>query len=680
MLVTGASALEWEDPGDGDSVSDNVLFNVSNDADSEFVVFEVEGPNDETINETGVQGEQYVTHEFSAGSGNSGDYTVTAEDQENNTATVEFLLDRDSPEVEKRDGREFVQHDPELEFVVSDEHTAVVNLTASNDFNEDVDVEDGERTNVCSAGGQCTESFDVGTDGVSQGDTFNVEIYAEDLVGNQFEESFSYVLDDEFEADTPQFEIEEADDNNNVRLDSNVDVDIEINNIAEEQSEVQVECLVDGDTVDTTGWDDSTDFSCSIPFDEVEDSNRGVQVEACDRAGNCESSTETFYTFDSEDPEVDFFDTYTDYRVFTDDFMVEYEASDSASGVSELEYFFEPGTMEGDGNSVAFDGEEEFRADTALLEEEGEHTLHLRAKDNVGRWSEIESLDFEYYPDEEPQLDIDAEDNFTVEANDTGFIDVIVENTGVLLIESETIEASSEILEDENTVEDLREGDTENAEFEIAAFENQTGLWDIEFSAEAIDASDSVEILVEANEEQRDYVDEEFEEYQDRRADLEENISTLQDSGLNGELNDTLQAGTSSFTELMDNVQNLIDEGEYHEAINQVDSLESSYQSAVSTLDDVKDEHRAERIKNTLLMIFLGLSIVAAAGAAFIYTGGKRDLDDLELPEIDLDIPENNVTEKIEHIAEKASEKFHDLKERIKEEEEQVEDKFEGFR
>lgn len=680
IFLTGVSALEWQNPEDDDSVADDVMFNVSNDADSEFIVFEVEGPNDETINETGVQGEEYVTHEFSAGSGNSGDYTVTAEDQGNNTATIEFLLDRDSPEVEKRDDREFVQHDPELEFTVSDQHTGVIDLIASNDFNDGVEVENGERSNVCGPGGECTESFDIDTDGISQGDTFNIDIYAEDFVGNEFDEAFSYTLDNEYQADTPQFEIDEADENNYVDLVSSVDVDIEISSIGDEESEVQVECMVDGDTVDTTGWDDSTDFSCTLPFDEVENSNVGVQVEACDRAGNCEDSAETFYTFDSEDPEVEEFDTVRDYRVFTDDFMAEYEAYDSASGVDELEYFFEPGTSQGDGNTVEYDGEDEFRVDTALLEENGDQTVYLRARDNVGRWSSIESLDFEYYPDEEPQLQIDAQDDFSVEANDTGFINVVVENTGKLLIDAETIEASSQIFEGENTVEDLEEGDTVNAEFEITPYENQTGLWMMDFSAEAIDASDSVEVLVEANADQREYVDNELETYQEKKNDLQENISVLRESGLNGELNESLQAGTSSFIEAVEDVENLSEEGDYHRALEKVDALDSTYQSAVSTLDEVEGEHRANRLKNTFIMIFLGLSIVAAAAAAFVYTGGKRDLDELELPDLGVELPENNVTEKLEDLREKASDMFQDLKEWMKEEEEEVEDRFEGFR
>lgn len=673
FTVANVSAVTWESPSPEDSVPDNVELNVSNDQNSDWINFDIEGPNSFEENITGQSGQEYVTYELSAGSGNSGEYTVEASDDSGGTDTVEFLLDRDDPEVAKKDNTEYVQNDPTLQFSVSDEHTAVTEFNASSGF--EVTVENGEKTNVCSAGGECTVSVDVDTEEVVQGDTFTIDVEASDLVGNTFEEPFSYTLDDSFQADEPEFEISDADEDRNVRLDGDVDVDVTIGNIDDEESDVRVKCLVDNDEVDTSDWDDSEDFSCIIPSEEVDDETADVQVEACERAGNCDSSSEYSYTFDSSDPEIDEIDFSRSYNVFTGDFDVTYEASDSASGVEELEYFFSPGTLEGDGTTISYDGQDSFKADTALIDQDGEHTIYVRAKDSVGRWSDIQSLDFEYYPDEVPQISINAQDDFVIESNSTGNIDVIVENTGKLLVESAEITSSSPLINETNTVEDLEEGESKNAEFEISPTEYQTGLWNITFNSEDPEASDTVEILVDANEQQRQKVDDRLAEYTDRLEVLRSNASDLREEGLESDLNSSLNSEISDLSATVDSIKSYVDSDQYHRALAEIEALDAEYNSASNTLDTVEDEHAANQFRQTLTMLALGLVIILAGVGAFIYTGKRDDLElPFELPD-DWDIPEFNTG-----IGETVGEFLEHIRERLSEEEEKAEEAFEGFR
>lgn len=678
FTVANVSAVTWESPSPGDSVPDNVELNVSNDQNSDWINFDIEGPNSFEENITGQSGQEYVTYELSAGSGNSGEYTVEASDDSGGTDSVEFLLDRGEPEVTKKDDTEYVQNDPTLDFTVYDEFSPVSSFVATG-FR--ASVEDGEKTGVCPAGGECTVSVDIDTEEVVQGDTFSIDVEATDFVGNIFDtnssstDSFSYTLDDSFQADEPEFEIPDADDDRNVRLDGDVEVDATVGNIDDEESDVRVKCLVDNDEVDTSDWDDSEDFSCDIPSEEVDDETADVQVEACDRAGNCDSSSEYSYTFDSTDPEIDELEFSESYSVFTGDFDVNYEASDSASGVEELEYFFSSGTFEGDGKGISYNGQDSFKADTALIEEDGEHTIYVRAKDRVGRWSDIHSLDFEYYPDEVPQISIDAQDDFVTDSNSTGNIDVIVENTGKLLVESSEISSSSSLINETNTVEDLEEGESKNAEFEIFPTEHQTGLWNITFSSDEPEASDTVEILVDANEQQRQKVDDRLAEYNDRLEVLRSNASDLREEGLESDLNSSLNSEISDLSTTVDSIRSYVDLDQYHRALAEVEALDAEYNSASNTFDTVKEEHKANQFRQALMMLALGLVIILAGVGAFIYTGKRDDLElPFELPD-GWDVPEfdRGITETVEDIVES-------IRERLSEEEEKAEEAFEGFR
>ncbi|WP_414837536.1 hypothetical protein ACK3SF_04665 [Candidatus Nanosalina sp. VS9-1] len=684
LVIGNAAALDWDSPSNADTVigSDYTL-NVTHESGtgSEVIFYwSDQGQDDWTQFDTDSSPESY-----SGGDRNywtaqlsdegSGQYTIRANltdgTSEIELAEIDLTKDQGPPSVSLQDGDlDFVSDNPSITVLAEDEYSNIDDLSAYADNTDILDEKDVD----CSSGSRCLKEFDLDTDNLNIGYEISLNLEAVDQVGNSGESNPTLTFDNEFQADDPEFTVEDAD-GDNVDLNGDVGLDVTVGNIDEEESDVQVKCLVDGDEVSTTDWDDEEDFSCEIPSEEVDDDTVDVSVEACDRAGNCAESDERFYTFDSSDPVLENFEAARDYKVYSDDFDVTYEASDSASGVQELEYFFYAGTSEGDGNTVEYDGEGRFTVDTALLDsEDTQQTVYVRARDRVGHWSDVRSIDFEYHPDATPRIALEASDNFSVEAGSTGNIDVVVENTGKLLVESVEVTASSQLFEGTKTVEGLEEGDSANAEFEISPSENQTGLWNATFESDSPSASDSVEILVKANSAQREKVDSRIETYSSRLAEIESNISSLRSSGINGELDSSLESGTSEFVEMVERAEQFQESGEYHRALSVVEGLESSYQSASSTVEEVKKQHESNEFRQTLMMMLLGLVIIGGAGGAFLYTSDRRDLD-LQIPR-GLELPQIPAVSAFSEKIEAAVDRFRD---KMAEEEEKAEEAFEGF-
>lgn len=651
------------------------MFNVSNDGD-DYIYFEIDGPNNESSNRTGVSGQDYVVYDnFSPGSGNSGDYTVTATAEDNESETKEFVIDISEPEITKGDDKEFVEDNPNIDFTVSDEFSAVTSLSIDT---FDVSVDDSSRSDVCGSGGECTVSFDVDTDDVSQGDTFTVDLTAEDEVGNEVTEGFEYTLDDSFEADTPEFSVEGADGDNDVLMtDEEVSVDVTVSGMDDETSDVRVSCLVDGDETDNspTDWSSDEDFSCDLSEDEVGGETVDVSVEACDEAGNCEESDTRSYTFDSSPPLLESFSTSTGYDVFSDDFNVEFEATDSGTGVESAEYFFSSAILQGNGNEVDLDGDSEFQIDTSEIPDPDEEsqTVYMRVRDGVGQWSDYRSIDFDYRPEATHTASLSVEENFSVRSGGSGVFEVTVENTGDLLIRSMNVTVSSNVVSGERTVEELEGEESRTLEFDTEPNESQIGEWQVDLESDDPRVSESVNITVRANEEQREEVDSMLENYSSSMDSLSSNITDLRREGLDAELNETLSENVTPFKHRVKSAQEFVDEGEYYRAYSALENIEELEETAKSTFSDVKQEHEINQRNSLLLMLFGGFIVVAAGAGAFVYT---REDYELGLDELNLD--EYRVPD-LGGISSAVSEKIQALGEKIEEEEEEVEQKFEGF-
>jgi hypothetical protein len=667
-VIGSTAAIEFNSPPD--NTADGFDVNVT-DFSTDAVNFTLEGPNTIKNREADVSGD-YATTTFNVGDGNSGDYTLTAEAVDNGSVEasqeIDILVDGTDPSVERASQNEYVQSNPQLEFTVSDDYTAVTSVSYDS-FSTSVD--DDSRGDVCGSGGECSVNFDVDSEDVSSGNTFTVDITAEDMVGNDVTEDFQYTLDDSYQADEPDFSVEDNEDGV-VALDGDVNVDVTVSGMDDEVSDVRVKCMVDGDEVSSSDWDDSEDFSCEIPEDEVEDETVDVSVEACDRAGNCEESDEEEITFDGSDPVLESFSTVQEYKVFGDDFNVDYEAYDSATDIETVEYFFSTAVLPGEGNEAVVE-DQEFKVETSLLSEDSnQHTVYMRVQDEAGRWSETRSVDFEYYPNADPSVSLSIPENFSVTAGESRGFDAVVENTGKLMIGSINVSFSSDILEEEDTVENLEGGESRNVEFVFSPNRSQIGEWPVEVSTNGPVDSVSTTVLVEANSKQRNIVDSKLENYSALLEDLNSNVSSLKQDGLNEELESSLDSGVSSFREIVQSAQEYVDEGDYYQAYSTLENVEAQYSEASQTFEDVSEKHSINERNSMIMMVLAGLALILVAGGAFVYTREDYELlEQLEAGEYEL--PEMG------GVGETLSLKLSDLKSFLKKEEEEVEDAFQGF-
>jgi len=505
-------------------------------------------------------------------------------------------------------------------------------------------------------------------------------------------------LDTDYTAEAPEIEGFDVDIENGVAaVNDDVDVDVNVPNIDEEISDaMQVECIVDSDVVDTTDWGDSNSFECELPIGEIENQEVDVEVRACDRVNHCKESSTRTVTFDANDPEVDSFDTKQEYRVFGDDFEVEYEASDEATSIENVQYFFSSAFTDGDGyDASAADGS--FTVDTSKLRgDSNERTVYIRVQDEAGRWSSLEEesqIDFEYYPEAQPEISLNATSNFSVESGASEDLDVMLENPGKLRLENVNISLESQITDSSQNVEVLEGGETTQISFDLNPNESHLGNSDAEVSSSGPLDSETINIQVNANNEQKNDVDGKLENYSSRLEQLNSNISKLRTEGLEGDLNDTIESNTSDFKETVLSAQEHVDEGDYYKAYNVLENVDKEFSEANQSFSQVEKQHELN-MRNEKMM-FAGLAVLMLSLTGIYYSRSTES--DFDLSEIGLKIPDrfnvpslskvelslpNVSTEGIraDNIGSAVDEKLGSVKEFIQEEEEEVEEGFEGFR
>jgi hypothetical protein len=676
ILVIGSSAaIEWESPGAGEVIPGDQTLNFTDDSSGEASMWyrADDGWEDIFINASNSGTSTFYWAETSPSFGDAGSVNDlelkanTTSDEE----TITVTLDQGGPDVSLQDSDlEFVGDDPTITVTADDDYSNIDSLTASAAFTEVL----AEDERDCSSGKKCIKEFDLETNSLSSGNIIDLTLEATDQVGNPDSSNPSLTFDNSFEADTPEFSVEENEDGV-VALDGEVNVDVTVDNIDEETSDqVKVKCLIDSDELNSEWYDsDDSDYSCELSEDEVEDETVEVSVEVCDQAGNCEKSDEEEITFDGSDPVMESFSTVQEYKVFGDDFNVEYDASDSATDIANVEYFFSTAALPGEGNEADVE-DQEFKVETSLLSEDSnQHTVYMRVQDEAGRWSDYSSVDFEYYPNANPSVSLSVPENFSMTAGQSRGFDAVAENTGKLMIGSVNVSFSSDLFEGDKTVEDLEGDESRNVEFVLEPKRSQIGEWSVEVSTSGPVDSASTTVLVEANSEQRNTVDEKIENYSALLEDLKSNVSSLKKDGLNEELEESMNSGVSSFRETVESAQEYVDQKNYYRAFTTLENVENQYSEASQTFEQVSEKHKINERNSMIMMVLAGLALILVAGGAFVYTRDDYDLvEQLEAGEYEL--PE------IGGVKEALSEKFSDLKSFLKSEEEQVEDAFEGFK
>jgi len=677
---------------------------VTHENNSADVSFQHRGPDSEEY--TIAADSESVTNDsssyrFSISPITSGNYDLKANTSDGEEAVLEdIMFDKDSPELTFPD-RQFVGDNPTLTVKIRDDHSGPDpdSYDASVDNNANIGNIDG--FDSCTPGNDCNVDIEIGTDDLNTNADFVLTLDAEDNVGNTVEsdeKTKTFTYDGGYEADAPEIEGFDVDIENGVAaVNDDVDVDVNVPNIDEEISDaMQVECIVDSDVVDTTDWGDSNSFECELPIGEIENQEVDVEVRACDRVNHCKESSTRTVTFDANDPEVDSFDTKQEYRVFGDDFEVEYEASDEATSIENVQYFFSSAFTDGDGyDASAADGS--FTVDTSKLRgDSNERTVYIRVQDEAGRWSSLEEesqIDFEYYPEAQPEISLNATSNFSVESGASEDLDVMLENPGKLRLENVNISLESQITDSSQNVEVLEGGETTQISFDLNPNESHLGNSDAEVSSSGPLDSETINIQVNANNEQKNDVDGKLENYSSRLEQLNSNISKLRTEGLEGDLNDTIESNTSDFKETVLSAQEHVDEGDYYKAYNVLENVDKEFSEANQSFSQVEKQHELN-MRNEKMM-FAGLAVLMLSLTGIYYSRSTES--DFDLSEIGLKIPDRfNVPSlskvelslpdtfsgniRADNIGSAVDEKLGSVKEFIQEEEEEVEEGFEGFR
>lgn len=652
LTIGSAAGASWLEP-DSDEHDSDVRLSVDAANSIDNVTWEVTGPNGEHSIDTNSETDGNYSVVFDKGNdadGTHGDYEF--EPHVYNGSDVETLssktltLDSKPPSIEFGDS-EYVGDDPTISVDIGDEHTGVDNISASadNDANVD-DISD----NNCDAGETCTVEFDIDTGDVDEGDSFNLDITATDDVGNEGSNDQSFTLDTSYDGDdNPSFSVEDESEGV-VFFDDDKDLTVDFGD-ADSTSDTTVTCYVEDEDVDSftvsSGDDDpdEDDTTCEIPHDDDADyygSSAEIYLEMEDEAGNTAESDSETVGFDVNPPSVTGLELPSNAELYNSDFDVEFSAFDSASDVEEVEYYFDEDTDRGEGNSIDYSSDEDtYTIDTSNLNA-GDHTLYVRAQDQVSRWSSAESVDFSFDPNAVPEISLSVPENVSVTAGQQGSFDVTVENTGDIHISSIEVSGSAgDVFSDSQSISNLEPGDSITATLNVDTDSSHIGMHTLEISSDSPSRTEEINLVVEANSEQQDQIDSDLSEYQSTLQELESNVTSLKQQ-VSENNRQRLDSNFSEFKQKVEDAQSAVESGDYYKAESILEGIEEDRSAAESSYETVKQEYENSQF---WMLIFLGLGglVVLGGGAigALSYTDevgfDVRDhIKDLQETELDL--------------------------------------------
>ncbi len=650
LTIGYGASVSWNSPSDGDELQDPISMNVTMDADGQ-VNFTVEGPNSEEYSNSGNTDGDYITQEFSAGSGNGGDYTLNAEDQ-SSLESIDVTIDESGPSIELDEERDYITSDQDLTFDINDDVTGVedVDITAS-----DSDVID--TTEDCDGDQDCKVDVSLDTDSPDEGDNVDITVDASDSVDNENSESFSFTLDTEWEGDSSA-DVEWDESDSNV-LDgfTGEDQDVLISFEPDSVSETSISCEVDGDEVSSDSVeasDDEETLDCSFDHDEYEGSSFDLTVEAEDKAGNPQTLVdEKEMVWDTQAPTVTDLSQSNGISTFNSGFNLDLLASDDAFGIQNVEYYFDANTDVGNGNQVSLDSpgstalDREVSIDPSGLGQ-GTHTAYVRVEDGTGK-TDIETFDFEYFPDRDPEVNFNAPETVEVTSGETETFSLTIENGAPFYLNGVEVESDSAIWNGTVTATGLEEDNSVEKTVNVDASNVDVGTYDLVLETVDIDDSVTVEVVVRATEEQKSQIESDLQEWSNLSTELEENISSI---GTLEESNDNV----SSFLKKISNVQAAVEEGRYYEAKNILDGVDSDFANAQKTYSNALDEHRSNRRTQLLMLLVVGVLVLGGGGIAAFFLLREEEM----LEDMDIDVPELGVIEKLKDLINQAEDEVEE--------------------
>lgn len=616
LLAGNAAALTWSNPSsDNQNFDEDITLKVNNGSSgSGEVTFQYKGPDSsefEIHDTVTLDSDHNASTSFDVGNLNSnfGEYEFRANYSGTTEDITGITLDGEKPDVSSLtpsdDGYTNEGDDLDVSFSSSDSHTSVAheNITI---FSQDESDTDNDLTGLSLSD-----------------DSYDVNYYVRDDVGNWNNGSWSFTVDTSYDGDSspsfPQDNIQEL--GSDEQLDLEVELDEE-----DEGTDITVTCYdSEDDEIDsvTKAVDsDNTVFNCEVDGDDYSDTSQNVWVEMCDEAGNCvdtEGEEENFI-FDGSGPMLS--DPGIPGNVVNSDFDVEFSAYD-ISGIQSLEYFYDDSSvLEGEGNSIDISNDTgEFEASVSNLNS-GPHTVYFRVQDSVGKWSGTKSLGFDYRPNAEPEVGFDFPD-VNVTAGDSKSFDVDVENTGNIFIEQLNVTASAGDFYSQTTaVEELAPNESRTVAFTVKPQEENIGAYDLKVSTSTPETSASSRLRVKTTEEQRGELDQKFEKFSQRLEALEANISQLESSGLSEDRKQRLESNISEFRERVENAEDAVNTGDYFKAASELEDIKEEYSQASDALEDIRQEHRDAK-RSFYLKIGAGilvlLLLLGAGVGVFVY-------------------------------------------------------------
>ncbi|MFB6158370.1 MAG: hypothetical protein ABEJ95_01780, partial [Candidatus Nanohalobium sp.] len=180
-LGASLSDDDWNSPNSGETFQngDIITFNVTNTDNAPSINFSV---NSGYLikNNTGVENKKYVTSQVTVGSRfSSGQYTVTAEASNGSDIQRDFTVDKGVGSISFQSTPSYVGSDATITVEVSDSLSGVSSISASATNGASVEVD-----NNCDGSESCSADITIDTSGLDQGSQFDLEVTAEDSVGN----------------------------------------------------------------------------------------------------------------------------------------------------------------------------------------------------------------------------------------------------------------------------------------------------------------------------------------------------------------------------------------------------------------------------------------------------------------------------------------------------------------
>ena len=664
VLTTGVSALQIASPENGQVVNDgDTLIEVTGVDGGTYDLWVESSTGELQLNSDRNNTSSDITYGFS-GYG-TGTYDVIANDSSEGTGDVtDFSLDVDASGPALDDSETFPSPDesisderPDIELRFDDSPAGVDGGSVDASFqNSDIDLDKTDETDGDGGGATFEPDEDLSSE-----ESYTVGWSAEDTVGNTGSNEFDFTVDSGYNG--PTGVSLEPEDGNVIGLDDDeFQLDVTVDENDDGDTEIEVGCYEDSDfdnaydtgTIDDTGDNDEEDrtFTCDIEVGEYSDGDT-IYIGLADQAGNRYSDSNdditASYEIDTRSPVVqslEFASTDVSDPTFSSDFDASVEVDDDTESTSRVEYYFDSDTDDGDGTPLEWDGDGDYTIDTSDLES-GSHTLHIRARDSVDDdngdafhgYSDAETLDFSFNPDASRSIDLQATENITVTAGESGTLDATAENTGGAFISDFNVSVSG-FFSGQETVEQLRSGAQEEVSFDFGTSESDLGSSSATLEADGFDASKEIAIDIEANQEQRSSVNSKLQRYSNELESLRSNYTELK-SKVSGARESNLTSQFNEYESLIQNMRSAVESDNYAEAQELLSDAQTRLETSKGSVSDTQSFVESRNQRNNIIIAAVGLLAVVGIGiGGFIYSE-RYGLDIKQA--LDSDIPTTSI-------------------------------------